>query len=704
MPTAAKMKARAARQRETARRFSRERSEAGFDIGKIPKITNRARRNRCKSNLQLFLETYLADTFNLAWSQDQIDAIKILQTVILEGGQFALAMYRGGGKTALCRGAALWAELYGHRKFVVIIGATGDAATEILDAIQAELETNDLLYADFPEAIHPIRALDGEPRKCARQSYRKKRTEIEWGKDVVVFARIPGAAASGGIIRVVGIEGRLRGMSHRNQRPDCLLIDDPQTDESAASPTGNAKRRRIIQRTALKLAGPRKRIACMMPCTIIFPGDMVDQFTDRQRHPEWNGERRKLVLSFPTNKELWERYREVRAEGMRRGDNGRAATEFYLANREALDAGCVVAWPEFTKGKASAIQYAMDEFIDDPDGAAAELNNDPKHETITTDLRQLAEDDLAMHQNNLSLSIVPRDCNKLTAFIDVGQELVFWMVCAWSDSFGGAIVDYGSFPEQPTPIFEPSALPNPLSKVMPGIEEKARIYRAIQEMVGRLSSRTYPQQDADGRLSISLGLIDSGKWADTVHEVLARSPFKALWKASKGRSIDPNSKPLNDYIKHAGDVVGWNWRIDAQTTAKGRFVSFDTRPWKSQVVNSLLASPGTSTSIYLPGARLTDHPLLMLHLLAEYRAELKGSITGRKVEAWYDRPERKATGNHWWDCLVGAAVAASVAGLKHSSAVAAGETPEPEKPAAKVDARAEYERKRREFEARRSRF
>lgn len=680
-------------------RRSREKSEAGFDIGTISPVKNRKRRNAARLDLRKFCETYLSDRFTLAWSQDQLDVITLLQRVILEGGQFAFAIYRGGGKTTLCEAAALWGLLFGHRHFLVIVAATGPAASEILESIQLTLETNELLADDFPEAIYPILKLEGEARKCARQTYKGERTRIEWGADGVVFATIPKAPASGAVLRVVGIEGRLRGMKHAGQRPDCLLLDDIQTDESAASPTGNAKRLRIVQRTAMKLAGPKKQIAAMMPGTIIFPGDAMDQLTDRQKHPSFNGERRKLVHQFPTNKTLWDQYREVRADGMRTGDNGKAATEFYLANRSAMDEGAVIAWPEYTKGKASAIQYVMDEFIDDPDGASAELNNEPKHAAMLTDLRQLTEEDLAVHQNTLPLGVVPRDCNKLTAFIDLGQEVLFWMIAAWSDKFGGAIVDYGTFPEQPMPIFEASNVPRPLSQMFPTLTEEGRIYAALGKLTADLSSRAYCQQDGDTRLTITAGMIDAGKWTDTVHEHLGRSPLKAIWRASKGRAIDPNSKPMNEYRKEPGDLVGWNWRIDMKTSAKGRFVSFDARPWKSQIVNSLLAAPGSATCIYLPGTKLIEHPLLSLHLLSEYRAELVGSLTGRKVEAFYVRPDQKE--NHFWDCLVGCAVGASVSGLRFSAATAAGERPEEAKQPPKIDARAEYERKRREFEARR---
>ncbi|MDA9859066.1 hypothetical protein N9D23_13175, partial [Rubripirellula sp.] len=97
-----------------------------------------------------------------------------------------------------------------------------------------------------------------------------------------------------------------------------------------------------------------------MPCTVIRPGDMADNILDRDKHPEWNGARTRMVNSFPTNETLWERYAEIRAEGLRAGDGGAAGTEFYRQNRRAMDEGADVAWQErFNHDELSAIQHAM---------------------------------------------------------------------------------------------------------------------------------------------------------------------------------------------------------------------------------------------------------------------------------------------------------------------------------------------------------
>src|SRR5690606_4704432 len=101
----------------------------------------------------------------------------------------------------------------------------------------------------------------------------------------------------------------------RPVRPSLVILDDPQTDESARSLSQCATREAILAGAVLGLAGPTEKIAGVMPCTVIRPGDMADKILDRELHPEWNGQRTKLVYSFPTNEQLWAQYAEVRSDG-----------------------------------------------------------------------------------------------------------------------------------------------------------------------------------------------------------------------------------------------------------------------------------------------------------------------------------------------------------------------------------------------------
>jgi hypothetical protein len=98
------------------------------------------------------------------------------------------------------------------------------------------------------------------------------------------------------------------------------------------------------------------------------------------------------------------------------------------------------------------------------------------------------------------------------------------------------------------------------------------------------------------------------------------------------------------------------------------------------VVESLLAPEGAAGSFYLFGSSLqNDHPLLTVHLLSEYRTPTFGQ--GRRVEEWRMRPNNRE--NHWLDCVVGSALAASVTGLAWTP-TGAPEPPRERKPRVKV--------------------
>jgi len=76
------------------------------------------------------------------------------------------------------------------------------------------------------------------------------------------------------------------GSVGRTVRPTLVVIDDPQTDESARSLSQCATRESILAGAILGLAGPGKKISGIMPCTVIRPGDMADNILSRENAAE----------------------------------------------------------------------------------------------------------------------------------------------------------------------------------------------------------------------------------------------------------------------------------------------------------------------------------------------------------------------------------------------------------------------------------
>jgi len=271
--------------RERALARSKAQSLSGRDIGELPEVVDPQRKARAEcggGGFRFFCETYFAQTFTMAWSDDHLKVIAKIEQAVLEGGLFAMAMPRGSGKTTLCEMACLWAILIGARGFVALIGADEEHAANMLDSIKAELENNELLLADFPEVVYPIHCLEGIHQRAGGQLYLGQQTHIGWTAKEIVLPAVDGSRASGAIIRVAGITGRIRGMKHKRPdgqsvRPSLVLIDDPQTDESARSPSQCATREKILEGAILGLGGPGEKIAGLMTITVVRPDDMADQ-------------------------------------------------------------------------------------------------------------------------------------------------------------------------------------------------------------------------------------------------------------------------------------------------------------------------------------------------------------------------------------------------------------------------------------------
>lgn len=646
-------------------RKSLEKSLEGRDIGDLPPVDDPERKEKCRLDFKLFCETYFPEVYQLKWSDDHLRAIAKIQKSVLEGGLFALAMSRGSGKSSLTETAAIWAMLYGHREFVVLVGASESAALEMLDSIKTEFEVNEHIAADFPEVAYPIQKLQGIANRCAGQLYHGERTRITWTANEIVLPTIAGAASSGVIVRVAGITGRIRGMKYkkpdgRTIRPEFVVIDDPQTSESAGSIEQTRKRVRVLAGDILGLAGPGKKISGIMPCTVIRPGDMAEQILDKLKHPEWNGERCKMMYQFPKNEELWNRYADLRADELREKGTFEEATEFYRQHREEMDEGAVVSWPDrHNYDEISAIQHAMNLKFTDEAAFWAEYQNEPLPEDLGSD-EQLTVDGIVNKLNGHSQRTVPVSANHLTMFIDVQKTLLFYVVCAWDDDFTGSVIDYGTWPDQRRRYFSLADANPSLQSKFPRAGLEGCLYGGLKSLTEDYLSREFARDDG-AAMKVEKCLIDAnwGQSTDVVYQFCRESAHANVIVPSHGKYIGASSKPMSEYKKAAGDRVGLNWRMpNIRGKRAVRHVIFDANYWKSFVASRLLMAVGDRGCLSLWGRSGETHMLFAEHLTAEYRVKTEGR--GRKVEEWKMRPEAKD--NHWWDGAVGCAVAASMVG------------------------------------------
>lgn len=652
--------------KEAVNARSRASSESSRDIaaeGWVHGPVDAARKDRCRNSFRSFCEAYFGQTFHLAWSEDHLKVIAKIETAVLDGGLFAMAMPRGSGKTTLCETACLWALLYGHREFVALIGSDEEHAADMLDSIKSELENNDLLEEDFSEVCGPVRALEGIHQRAAGQLYRGARTHVGWTAKEITLPTIEGSVASSAIIKVAGITGRIRGMKHKRAdgktvRPSLVLLDDPQTDESARSPSQCATREQILAGAILGLAGPGRKIAGLMTLTVVRPDDMADRILDREKHPQWQGQRTKMVYAFPSNEKLWQQYAQLRADGQRTDRGVGDATEFYRANQSDMDIGAVVAWPQrHNPDELSAIQHAMNLKLDQGEPAFwAEYQNEPLPDAVEGET--LSADLIAAKTNGMRRGEVPVGVNHLTMFIDVQGNLLFWMVCGWEEDFTGYILDYGEYPDQKRQYFTLRDARKTLASVHKGTGQEGAIYAGLDALTGERLRRKYRRDDG-AEMTIERCLIDAnwGNSTDVVYQFCRQSPHSGIVMPSHGRYIGAAGKPFSDYKRKAGERIGLHWQIpNVQGKRSVRHVLIDTNYWKSFVHARLAVPMGDPGCLSLFAG--VDHRLVSEHLTSEYRVKTVGR--GRELDEWKLRTP--GADNHWLDCLVGCAVAGSVQG------------------------------------------
>lgn len=682
------------KERDRQAKKSRKASEKVADIGEIPAVVNPERRERGRNDLLYFLQTYFPEsTGRSPFSADHVEVIQRIEEVLTGGGKFANVVFRGFAKTTISENASIWATAYGHLRFIPVIGATSQKSKENIDSIKSELSSNDLLYEDFPEICHAIRALEGKTQRCKSQTHQGEQTHISWVSDSVVFPTIKLTAkdaaekgipvdargytlASGAKILTRGITGSLRGLTHKRQdgtqqRPDGVLIDDPQTEQSADTAHQVDKRLRIIKASIVKLAGHRNSIAVICNGTVIQPNDAMDQLLDHTRNPSWEGKRIPMVQKWAdAHESFWMgEYKRLRTtyDPERVGDAERArreSTELYRSRQAEADAGAVVCWESCfdPENEVSAIQHAYNFLIDDGEEVfASEAQGRPLVKDASAGTVVVPAAQIRSKFNGIPRGVVPIWATHVTAFFDVHQELIYWVKIAWGEGFTGAVIDYGTWPEQPRNYFAMrTAKPNITSEIEAGGVE-AKITAALTLCTDAILGTPCEQEGDDGlsEIVVARAMVDAGKWTDEIYEFARRSDHKAILSPSHGTGIGAKNIPMSKYQKKPGEILHSNYVIASAGKRAIHHVTIDTNFWKTFVHNRLRTPIGDPGSLSLFGRSAETHKLFADHLTSETAQQTSGR--GRSLDEWAIKPAKPD--NHWFDCVVGATVAASICGI-----------------------------------------
>jgi hypothetical protein len=625
---------------ERSRDVSRKRAmrAAGAEVA-VGRCQNRDRRAECLEDPRRFLRCYFPDRFYNPFASHHLEMIYAIATCAADGGDQAIAAPRGDGKTEICSHMIIWCILRELVRFPVIVAATGDFAEAIFRDIKGQFENNDLLREDFPEVCDPIRDLEGAPQRAGKQHIQGEPTRIVWTQKALVFPKAPGSPYGGVSIAYKGLDAAIRGIKIRGQRPDFVLIDDPETRESARSEHQIRERTIAIERDIAGLGGPDKTLSRVILTTLQNRQSLSYTFTDPNQKPSWHGKRFAMMQTMPSNTDMWTEYVALWQNDQKEGTT--TAEDYYLANREAMDAGAVVSNPyRYKPGEHSAIQSFYNSVAKNGwDSVNAELQNDPADDAID-DQSTITAHTVRNRMSGLRRAELPKESEtKIVAAIDIGKYWSHWVKVVMYGHAIGHVIDYG--------VMETNGL-------AAGSDEQS-VEQAI------LKSLEQWRIDTLSTLPPDICFVDSGDYTSAVYEFIRRSgaPFVASkgWEAGRMR-FDAESTPTKRIFQECAASL--------QTTERLWLYNFNASFWKAETHRRFTTATYNEANLINNGSlsvwSTTDnkeHMTYSHHIVAEIYEERFVQGKGL-VKKWVARHRN----NHWLDATAMALAAGGCLGFR----------------------------------------
>jgi len=286
------------------------------------------RRATGKASLLAFMRAYLPHYFKLEPSpMHEALATELERMAGDRGSRMAVAAPRGHAKSTLVTlGYVLWCVVYRRESFIVIASDTADQAQDHLAHIKAELEGNERLIEDFPEACELPPGSGTRP-----PATRWRRDDIATRHGVRVYA--------------VGSGQRLRGKRHQHARPTLIILDDVENEESVRSQEQRQQKTEWFTSTVTKAGTAWTNI--VLVGTVLHSDSLLANALDPCRMPGWRGMRFRAVIRWPERMDLWDRWEGV--YNLREEFGGHAGPDasrrFFEANAQEMERGAELLWP-----------------------------------------------------------------------------------------------------------------------------------------------------------------------------------------------------------------------------------------------------------------------------------------------------------------------------------------------------------------------
>lgn len=636
--------------------YKRAASAAVREIGPLPAIENPRRRARGRVDLEFFLTEYFPLKFTVPFGKYHLELIHALEHCLVHDGKQAVAMPRGTGKTTIVKYAAVWALVYGHRRFLMIFSATQTEARKILSSIKGALSAKGTtLAADFPEICVPFAALGNSAILARGQLLNGELTGIMTSADELTFPKVAGSKSSGATVRAVGVSGSFRGASTDSpfsvgDRPDFVILDDLQKEELARNPDRVTDLEEKINSAIEGLAESGNELSMVMTCTVLQPGDLADRYLNPEIYPMWHGIRGRMLDAFPDNMDLWREFRSIRREDPEK------ARKFYRSHLAEMRKGAEVSWPQKYDRKhyRDALEMALTRWADNERGFWSECQNQPMQPAGAA--VQVSAKTIMSRVNGLDRREIPETAANITAFVDCHDDLLYYAVVAWASDLTGYVIDYGTFPDQVRHYF---------SKRDGGLLTMQNLFRApastalkegVETLLRKMTGWVFRDRSGEMEKRIDRILIDAAYKPEAVEAGIAASGTADVVTPARGHNVRATGRPMSEWEKKPGRQFGFHIVREKIPGRRYRSILHDANYWKSLLHEKFALEAGVPGSISFWGSDRQFHRMAAEHCNAEI-VQLVSSGE-HEVNQWRERPLRPD--NHLFDCFVGSLAAASL--------------------------------------------
>ncbi|MDP3791393.1 MAG: phage terminase large subunit [Candidatus Omnitrophota bacterium] len=246
----------------------------------------------------------------------------LMEMVSARGKHTAIAAPRDSAKSSIVSLIyVLWCICYRKEPYMVILSETHDQAVDLLSHVKDELDSNNELIEDFPEACDIDKA-------------------AVWKEDEVITAnRIK--------IIALGAGQKIRGRRNKQFRPSLVILDDIEGDMAVRNLEQRKKLYEWFTKAVLN-AGSENTNYIVIGTILDYDSLLAKLISDTQEK-KWDKYIYKAVVSFSKNQQLWDndwsRILDCQ-DGYKDKEGPEGALEFFKDHEKEMMEGVSVLWED----------------------------------------------------------------------------------------------------------------------------------------------------------------------------------------------------------------------------------------------------------------------------------------------------------------------------------------------------------------------